>query len=122
MKTIKQSFLAITISLIVLSCKNNENAAINKSTLIQTENTKAIVTNSKTASFEIEGMTCAIGCASLIEDKLNKLTGVTEAKVDFETKTATVIYDADKLDQEILTETVEGIAGGDLYKVSKVKS
>lgn len=122
MKTIKQSFLAITISLIALSCKNNENAAINKSTLIQTENTKAIVTNSKTASFEIEGMTCAIGCASLIEDKLNKLTGVTEAKVDFETKTATVIYDADKLDQEILTETVEGIAGGDLYKVSKVKS
>jgi len=67
-------------------------------------------------------MTCEIGCASLIESKLNKLDGVTEAKVDFESKTATVTYDADKLNQDKLTKTVEGVAGGELYKVTKVKS
>ena len=34
------------------------------------DKTNTIVTNSKTASFEIEGMTCEIGCANLIENKL----------------------------------------------------
>ena len=112
-----------TLSLTVLSCNNNKTVSTNAiAETTSTENSKAIVTNTKTASFEIEGMTCAVGCANLIEGKLNKLDGVTEAKVDFETKTATVTYDADKLDQEKLTKTVEGVAGGELYKVSKVKS
>jgi periplasmic mercuric ion binding protein len=127
MKTIKQTLIALTISLVAISCKNDKTATNNDTTLAKTEitsseNPKTTVANPKTASFEIEGMTCAVGCASLIEGKLNKLDGVTEAKVDFETKTATVTYDADKLDQKKLTKTVEGVAGGELYKVSKVKS
>ena len=125
MKNIQKAILVATIALLTFSCKetNSNTTEENQETeAIAQDTTKTIVSNPQTASFEIEGMTCEIGCASLIESKLNKLDGVTEAKVDFETKTATVTYDADKLDQEKLTKTVEATGGGDLYKVSKVKS
>jgi mercuric ion binding protein len=125
MKNIQKAILLATITLLTFSCKdknstsNQENQEIEA---IAQDTTKTIVSNPQTASFEIEGMTCAMGCASLIEGKLNKLDGVSQAKVDFETKNATVTYDADKLNQEKLTKTIEGVAGGDLYKVGKVRS
>ena len=125
MKNIQKAILVATIALLTFSCKetNSNTTEENQETeAIAQDTTKTIVSNPQTASFVIEGMTCEIGCASLIESKLNKLDGVTEAKVDFETKTATVTFDADKLDQEKLTKTVEATGGGDLYKVSKVKS
>lgn len=123
MKIVKQTLLATTFALVAISCKNDKELSTEETTVVETEAVaKETVANPKTASFEIEGMTCAVGCANLIEGKLNKLDGVTEAKVDFETKTATVTYDADKLDQEKITKTVEAAGGGDLYKVSKIKS
>lgn len=122
MKILKQVLLLTSLSLLLISCKNDNNSSGKEIQAIEQDTTKTIVANSKTASFEIEGMTCAEGCASLIESKLNKVNGVTEAKVDFDAKTATVIYDANKVNQEKITNTVEGIAGGKLYKVSKVKS
>ena len=45
------------------------------------------------AKLSIEGMTCAIGCAATIEKKLQKTSGISSVKVDFETKTAWVTYD-----------------------------
>ena len=36
----------------------------------------------------IEGMVCAMGCAAVIEKKLNKTAGITNAKVDFNSKKA----------------------------------
>ena len=122
MNIVKQSIVLASLSLLLVSCKNENSSSTEEIQAIEQDTTNTIVANPKTASFEIEGMTCEIGCASLIESKLNKLDGVTEAKVDFETKTATVVYDADKLNQEKITKTVEGVAGGDLYKVAKVKS
>lgn len=122
MKTLKQTFFVTIFALVAISCKENKATQTEETQAIEQDTTNTIVANPKTASFEIEGMTCAVGCAGLIENKLNKLEGVSDAKVDFETKTATVTYDGDKLDQEKLTKTVEGVAGGDLYKVSKIKS
>lgn len=122
MNIVKQSLVLASLSLLLVSCKNENSSSTEEIQAVEQDTTHTIVANPKTASFEIEGMTCEIGCANLIEGKLNKLDGVTEAKVDFETKTATVTYDADKLNQEKLTKTVESVAGGDLYKVSKVKS
>lgn len=122
MYTIKQTLAVAFISLLLVSCKNENSSSTEEIQAIEQDTTNTIVANPKTASFEIEGMTCEVGCANLIEGKLNKLEGITEAKVDFESKTATVTYDADKVNQEKITKTVEGIAGGELYKVSKVKS
>jgi Cu+-exporting ATPase len=76
----------------------------------------------ETASFHIEGMTCAIGCAKTIEGKLSGLDGVQKATVDFDKKTATVEFDASKQTPEKLVETVEATADGNTYKVSDVKS
>jgi len=84
--------------------------------------TKVTAENLQTASFNIEGMSCAVGCAKTIEKKLAGLDGVQEAKVDFDTKTATVSYDAAKQTPETLLETVEAQADGKTYKVSNVKS
>jgi Cu+-exporting ATPase len=41
--------------------------------------------------------------------------------VDFETKIATVKFDAEKQSLESLTKTIEGVAGGDSYKVTESK-
>jgi periplasmic mercuric ion binding protein len=122
MKIVKKALLAATISLLAVSCKNQEVKVSQEIASEPVENIKPIPSNPKTASFEIEGMTCAVGCANLIEGKLSKLDGVVEAKVNFESKTATVTYDADVLDQQKITKTVEAVGGGKLYKVSKVKS
>jgi copper chaperone CopZ len=122
MHILKQTFLVASLSLLLVSCKNENNSSTEEIQAVEQDTTNTVVTNSQTISFEIEGMTCEVGCANLIEGKLNKLDGITEAKVDFKTKTATVTYDADKVNQEKITKTVEAVAGGELYKVTKVKS
>lgn len=68
------------------------------------------------ASFEIEGMTCALGCAKLIEGKLAGLSGVKNVVVDFETKKATLEFDDAQQTEETITATVEKIANG-IYTV-----
>jgi mercuric ion binding protein len=75
----------------------------------------------ETATLKIDGMTCAMGCAKTIERKLTEMEGVQEAKVDYDTKEATVSFDAAVLSPEKLSETVEATADGKTYKVSDVK-
>lgn len=116
MKNLKRIALIACSTLLFTSCKKEETATTeNKSTTITTENLA-------TASFTIDGMTCPEGCAKVIENKLAGLDGVSEAKVDFDNKTATVTFDNQKQTPESLTETVEKVGNGELYKVSNVKS
>jgi mercuric ion binding protein len=63
-----------------------------------------------------------MGCAKTIEKKLSEMDGVQKAAVDFEKKTATVEFDANKQTPETLVKTVEATADGKTYKVSNVKS
>jgi len=83
---------------------------------------KAAAVKPETASFSIEGMSCAIGCAKTIEKELSGMEGVQKASVDFETKKATVEFDATKLSPESFVKTVEAAADGKTYKVSNVTS
>jgi len=62
-----------------------------------------------------------MGCAATIEQKLSKMDGVEKAKVDFDSKTATISFDPAKQTTKSFVETVEKIADG-AYKVSDVKS
>lgn len=80
------------------------------------------VANLQTASFSIEGMTCAIGCAKTIEKELNGLDGVQNVTVDFEKKSATVSFDKTILKTENITKVVEATGDGKTYKVSNIKS
>lgn len=117
MNNLKVIALFACTALLFVSCKNEKT---NEVVISETETIAP--ENLATASFSIEGMTCPEGCAKVIENKLAGLNGVSDAKVDFENKKATVTFDNAKQTPESLVETVEKVGGGDLYKVSDVKS
>jgi copper chaperone CopZ len=110
------------VSSLLLSCKDTaaKPAAVNESEVTATtEKNKAVAAKPETASFKIEGMTCAMGCAKTIEKKLADMEGVQKATVDFDKKEATVNFDAAILTPEKLYATVEATADGNTYKVVK---
>ncbi|MEY4085508.1 MAG: Mercuric transport protein periplasmic component precursor [Bacteroidota bacterium] len=125
MKITKTILAFAFVSLLTVSCKKGaetkeeitekEVAAPKKEVVIAAENVQ-------TASFEIEGMTCAIGCAKTIEEELGALDGVQKATVDFDSKKATVVFDKTIQSQESLTKVVEATADGKTYKVVLPKS
>ena len=113
--------------LVLVSCKKEEDKSM---ALIKAQaekeapkEHKAIAAeNIQTASFEIEGMTCAMGCAKTIEKELSNLDGVEKATVDFDKKTATVVFDKTIQNQENLTKVVQATGDGKTYKVLNTKS
>jgi mercuric ion binding protein len=117
---------ALTIAgLVFASCKKEEdkNLANIKPLETTSKKHKAITAeNVQTASFEIKGMTCAMGCAKTIEKELSNLEGVEKAAVDFDKKTATVTFDKTIQNQESLTKIVQETGDGKTYKVSNFKS
>ena len=120
MNNLKKMALVAFASVAFVSCKKENETVVTSENTIATK--PVDVANLATASFKIDGMTCEVGCAKTIENKLAGLDGVNEAKVDFEKKTATVTFENGRQTPETLVETVEAVAGGDLYKVSDVKS
>jgi Cu+-exporting ATPase len=120
MKNLKNIGLALVIALSFANCKQE-----NKEVVVEETKKEAVseadLAKMQTASFTIDGMTCAMGCAKTIENKLAAQEGVGQAVVDFETKIATVKFDAEKQSLESLTKTIEGVAGGDSYKVTESK-
>jgi copper chaperone CopZ len=114
-------------SLTFVSCKKEEDkslALIKAQTEKETpKEHKAIAAeNVQTASFNIEGMTCAVGCAKTIEKELSNLEGVEKATVDFDKKLATVTFDKTVQNPEKLTKVVQATGDGKTYKVSNIKS
>lgn len=120
MKNLKNIGLALLMMLSLVSCKQ-ENKEVVAEEVKKEAVSEADLAKMQTASFTIDGMTCAMGCAKTIENKLAGQEGVGQAVVDFETKIATVKFDAEKQSLESLTKTIEGVAGGDSYKVTESK-
>jgi len=118
----KLSLVALSVVLFA-SCKNTAkdgNLETPKdSTAADTTEAKHTAANLETASFKIDGMMCPQGCAATIEKKLAKMDGVDNAKVDFDSKTATIQFDPAKQHAETFVQTVEKMGE---YKVSNVKS
>ena len=107
---------ALMVIFVVLSCnETKKKSSIEKSE----EQTQEIAAVYKNLEVEIEGMTCEIGCARTIQSKLSKVKGVTYSKVSFENKTGQFTYDENKISKENIINKINGIAGGDLYKVIK---
>jgi periplasmic mercuric ion binding protein len=121
-----KSILALAIAgTIFASCKNSSSEAIPEAkepTAATSGKSVAAVGKTVTTSFHIEGMSCAVMCASKIEKELSAMEGVQKATVDFEKKTATVEYDSAKQTPEKFVEKVESVADGKTYTVSDVKS
>ncbi|WP_395054243.1 heavy-metal-associated domain-containing protein [Flavobacterium sp.] len=109
-------------SVLLVGCKDKTTVASND--VEKTTSKKEIVAALKpeTASFKIDGMVCEIGCAKTIEEKLVKMEGIQEVKVNFETKQATVNFDLDKLTSTDIVKAVETTGDGKTYKVSEIKT
>src|SRR5690606_26452636 len=121
MKTLKGISMLFLAATLLVSCKQNSNKQEDTTTNTVTDTTNVAEDNSASdgisgviqkATFEVEGMSCAVGCAKVIESKLAKLDGVKAATVDFESKTATVEFDDARQTPETITKTVEEIANG----------
>jgi Cu+-exporting ATPase len=114
------AFILLSTSLSIIACNNPTSPKV--VTVETTQNMKADPLPMAEEAFgklTIEGMTCAIGCAATIEKNLQKTTGVTFANVDFETKTAWVVYDAKHLNMEAISMVVK--ATGESYSVTKME-
>lgn len=108
------------VSLLFVGCKDAASKPTADNAIPTEKKEIAAATHPETAVFKIDGMTCAMGCAKTIEEKLAHMDGVQKAEVDFETKTATVNFDLDKLQKSDLTKAVESCADGKTYKVAGV--
>jgi copper chaperone CopZ len=114
-----KSLLAFGLaSTLLFSCKDTASKPMSESDKTNTKKEVAVAVKPETASFKIDGMTCAMGCAKTIENKLSKMNGVQKATVDFDKKQATVEFDAAVISPENLSKTVEATGDGETYKVS----
>ncbi|WP_313804878.1 heavy metal-associated domain-containing protein [Flavobacterium sp.] len=119
----KSLFTVMLAGLSLTACKKEESKTTETASVATPVAKKEIAPeNLATASFQIEGMTCAMGCAATIEKKITETEGIKEAKVDFESKTATVSFDKTINNEASLTKLVEGVADGKTYKVANYKS
>ena len=120
LKTVLTLIILFTIS----ACKQPQPKVITVATEnttndknIENKNTNASYTKSE---FNIEGMTCAMGCAKTIENKLANTNGVKAVTVDFEKTLATIEFDPTLINEALISETVSKV--GAVYTVKNFKT
>ena len=120
LKTVLTLIILFTIS----ACKQPQPKVITVATEnttndknIENKNTNASYTKSE---FNIEGMTCAMGCAKTIENKLANTNGVKAVIVDFEKTLATIEFDPALINEALISETVSKV--GAVYTVKNFKT
>jgi len=57
----------------------------------------------QTVTLDVQNMTCAV-CPITVKKALERVSGVTDVKVDFDKKTASLSFDPDKADLAALTK------------------
>jgi len=123
MKAVKKHILGIAMIIALLfSCKKETNPkvkTVDSNIVVKTEKILSPNANFIKSEFTIDGMTCEIGCAKLIEKNINKMNGVKLAKVDFNNKLAMVEYDETMVNHDLLADVVTKTAN--VYKVSEMK-
>lgn len=60
----------------------------------------------KKVTLNVEGMSCS-HCVAAVNNAVNSLDGISNAKVDLEGKTVTVEYDDDKVALDSIKEAIE---------------
>ena len=111
MKILKLIFVVLLL-ISAFACKNESKKEIKESKI-------ALQKNIQNVEFAISGMTCEIGCAKLIESKIHKLEGIQFSKVSFKHKIGQFSFDSNKISTEEIVKNINGIAGGELYKVTQ---
>jgi Cu+-exporting ATPase len=107
---IKSTSLFVFICLSLISCNNASNKSDNtplKDVAFAKVETSAQYSH---ASLTIEGMTCAVGCATTIQKNLSKMEGIKSAKVDFDSSLATIEYDAAKIQLQDIKNKITSLS------------
>lgn len=118
-----KTVLTLVILFTISACKQPQPKVITVATENTTndknieENTNISYTKSE---FNIEGMTCAMGCAKIIENKLAHTNGVKSVTVDFEKTLATIEFDPALINETLISETVSKV--GAVYTVKNFKT
>ena len=113
MKIQKILFTIVVACLIVAACKTE--------TKKEEVKKEAVAADMQKVSLHVSGMTCEIGCAKIIQSKLSKKEGVTNATVIFSDSIATVAFDRNKTTPKDISSFITSIAGGDVYTASELK-
>ena len=66
----------------------------------------------QTTTIKIDGMTC-MGCVNSVKNVLEEISGVSKVEVSLEQAQATILYDADKTNDDQFKEVIED-AGFDI--------
>lgn len=121
----------ITLSfLILLGCSSDPSANTDKVAVmadvpvtvseIKVGNTDDVKT---IAELEIEGMTCAIGCAKMIKKTVSDLNGVKMAEVNFDADNpidfAVVEYNPEEINELEMAAVIQSLVDGQ-YKVNNI--
>ena len=70
-----------------------------------------------TATYSVDGMMCSKSCVRKVNSSLNGVDGIKSCKVDFESKTTTVVFDDEKINSDKIAKT---IAEKTYYKVKEI--
>ena len=65
-----------------------------------------LFTGESTATYQVDGMMCAINCPQKVNKSLDDIDGIKSCKVDFESKTAIVVYDNKKIDSDKIARAI----------------
>lgn len=124
MNSLKNLLVVFILSIVIVSCKNETQPQVKQvgSETAVASKEKVLNLNAEfvKTEFTIDGMTCEIGCARLIQKNINKMDGVKTVEVDFDRKLAMVEYDETMVNHTSLEKTVSKTA--DSYKVSDMKN
>ena len=110
----KRTLLILLTLVLGSSCQSKKPET--KTPPAQQEEITTIVTSNATVSITIEGMVCAMGCAAVIEKKLNTTPGIVKARVDFPSKKALIEFDDTQITPNGIIDVVKKV--GDAYTVS----
>lgn len=108
MKKIKAISTLVLIAMLA-ACNGNQPAETT-----EVENKQVVemaeVTPNATATLEVEGMTCEMGCKAAIEKHLSKTAGVATCEIDFENALAVVAYDNGIITEEQIIAEIGEVA------------
>jgi periplasmic mercuric ion binding protein len=117
----KNIFAILLVFTLIVSCKNEvEQKHPDAEKVLKSKPALRADAKFVTATFKIEGMHCKLGCAASLQKKIFKMEGVKESVIDFDNKSATIVFDQNVMSTEKIVEKV--MATDKTYVVSDIKT
>ncbi len=113
----KLLILSFSFAVLFTACgdsktSSNEAELIEIATPEEKSENDVLAENKVEVKMEVEGMTCAMGCAKYIEDKVGGMGGIIASNVNFEEKMATFEFDKTQTSPEDIQQFINDIHEG----------